>query len=145
MAATSLLARLRADHPAFTFVADAPFFSWVSSSQTIQLGPTQPYYDLLTLHELGHATLGHRDYRQDIELLQLEVAAWQQAERLATAYGVAYDPDLVEQHLDTYRDWIARRSACPTCAQAGYQTPDGIYHCPACLSRWRTKVNRIRL
>jgi hypothetical protein len=140
-----LRARLATDYPEFQFAPGAELFYWSAPEQTIHLGPRQPHYDLLTLHELGHALLGHTDYTQDIQLLGLEVAAWGEAKRLAPLYGITYDPDFAEQHLDTYRDWLAHRSECPRCHLTGYQTPDQIYHCPSCLTRWRTKINRIRL
>jgi lipopolysaccharide biosynthesis regulator YciM len=34
--------------------------------------------------------------------------------------------------LDTYRDWLHRRSACPECGLTRYQTVDGRWHCPGC-------------
>jgi hypothetical protein len=143
MAATSLLTQLRADYPHLTFAPDAELFYWSASDQIIHIGPTSPHPDLLTLHELGHATLGHTDYTLDISLLEMEVAAWSAARTLADHYQIAFDQDFVEQHLDTYRDWIHRRSECPHCHQTGYQTPTSIYHCPSCLTRWRTKINRL--
>jgi hypothetical protein len=142
MAATSLRATLATDFPALGFIDDTLFF-WSSSDHTIHIGPPQPHHNLLILHELGHAVLQHTDYRLDIELLQLEVAAWNRARELAAHYHVPYRQSFIERHLDTYRNWLAHRSTCPHCHQTGYQTVNQIYHCPSCFTRWRTRINRM--
>lgn len=88
--------------------------------------------EICLLHELGHAMLGHRDYRTDPERLKMEVAAWGQAEQLCARYGVEFDRELAEARLDSYRDWLHQKSLCPACGLTRYQTPDGQYHCPGC-------------
>ena len=104
--------------------------------------PANEYSDLLVLHELAHAILGHVDYASDVELISLETAAWTRAKTLATKYRVSWDKNYAEAHLDTYRNWLAARSTCPRCTTTGYQTPDGLYHCSHCLSNWKSLVNR---
>lgn len=89
-------------------------------------------YQLCLLHELGHATLQHREFRTDPERLRMEMEAWRQAERLCGRYGIEFDMEFAEQQLDSYRDWLHRRSLCPRCGLTCYQTPDGRYHCPGC-------------
>lgn len=84
------------------------------------------------LHEVGHALLGHRDYTTDPERLKMERAAWTQAQELCVRYEVEYNEELVEAELDTYRDWLHRRSKCPECGLTRFQTRDGKYHCPQC-------------
>lgn len=84
------------------------------------------------LHEVGHAALGHRDFRTDPERLAMEREAWEQARRLAAIYNIDYDKELAEAELDTYRDWLHQRSRCPECGLTRYQTRDGRYHCPGC-------------
>ncbi len=91
-----------------------------------------PDGEALLLHELGHALLGHRDFKTEPERLKMEVAAWEKARELATEYAVEIDEELVQAELDTYRDWLHVKSRCPNCGLTRYQTPDGKYHCPRC-------------
>jgi len=139
----NLVDQLQTDHPDLEFVQDDIFF--YTPPDTIHFIVDHPDKNLLTLHELGHALLKHVDYNLDIELLQMEVQAWEKARDLSLRYKIKFNPDLLESQLDSYRDWLYARSACPNCAMTGYQTPDRIYHCPTCLARWKAKVNRIRL
>lgn len=87
---------------------------------------------LQLLHEIGHALLGHCDYRTDPERLKMERAAWDKAQELCSIYDIHYDEEFVEAELDTYRDWLYRRSRCPECGATRYQTGDGKYHCLEC-------------
>jgi len=148
MAATSsspknLVDLLRKDHPDLDFISDDIFF--YSPPDTVHFIANHPDKNLLILHELGHALLEHVDYNLDIELLQMEVQAWEKAHELANHYKIKFNSDLLESQLDSYRDWLYTRSACPNCAMTGYQTPDRIYRCPTCLTRWKARINRIRL
>lgn len=89
-------------------------------------------YRLQLLHEVGHALLGHRDFRTDLERLKMECAAWWQAQELCHHYQVVYDEEFAESEIDTYRDWLHRHSICKTCGLTCYQGADGQYHCPLC-------------
>lgn len=94
-------------------------------------------WGLQLLHEVGHALSGHRVFRTDPERIRMEREAWERARELAeryraAGYNVYYDEDFVEAALDTYRDWLHRRSACPECGLTRYQTVDGRWHCPGC-------------
>ncbi len=138
-----LVERLRADYPAFNFIPSrAPH--WNQAEHTIYFNDD----DATTLHELGHALLGHHSYGQDIELVQMERAAWDKALTLAPKYGVQISPDDVETALDSYRDWLYRRGLCPSCGQCGVQSrTDYCYTCPNCHTRWRAssgKSKRLR-
>ena len=93
------------------------------------------YFALLTLHELGHALSGHKDYKTDIERLRIESEAWQRAKHEINDHknwGVKYDEDFVEGELDSYRDWLHKKSLCKKCGLTRFQTADGKYHCPSC-------------
>lgn len=143
---SSLLQRLANDYPQFQFV-QSDRARWNASEQTIYYANDQPQ----TLHELGHALLGHNTYRQDVELIQIERAAWVKAQQLAPRYGLSIDNDTVEEALDSYRDWLHSRSKCPRCRQTGWQdSHDLTYHCPNCQCVWRasdgrqTRMRRIR-
>ena len=143
---SSLLQRLANDYPQFRFV-QSDRARWNASEQTIYYTNDQPQ----TLHELGHALLGHNTYRQDVELIQIERAAWVKAQQLAPQYGLSINDDTVEEALDSYRDWLHNRSKCPQCHQTGWQdSHDLTYHCPNCQCVWRasdgrqTRMRRIR-
>lgn len=128
-----LILSLQKDYPMFRFIPSDKA-RWSPIEQKI-------YYtndSIQTLHELGHAVLGHSEYRQDIELLQIERAAWNKAKELALTYGINIDDDTIERALDTYRDWLHQRSKCPNCGQTGLQNIDTLdYRCPNCQYTWR--------
>jgi hypothetical protein len=56
---------------------------------------------------------------------------------LAPRYRVAYDDNLIEDALDTYREWLHARSLCPTCGLTGLQTKTSTYVCMNCRCSWR--------
>ena len=69
-------------------------------------------------------------------------AAWDKALQLAPEYDVAITDELIEESLDTYRDWLHSRSLCPHCNATGVQTATRHYQCLACHHAWR--VNEAR-
>ena len=94
--------------------------------------PEGPSAELLLLHEVAHAVLGHRDFKMDVERLRMEMEAWEKARELARVYGVEYDEDLAQMELDTYRDWLHQKSRCPECGLTRFQNLSGQYRCPRC-------------
>ncbi|MBR3116153.1 hypothetical protein IKF30_02900 [Candidatus Saccharibacteria bacterium] len=70
----------------------------------------------------------------DVERLKMEVQAWEKAKELALQHGIEVNEELIQQELDTYRDWLHQKSRCPSCGLTRFQTSDGIYHCPRCES-----------
>ena len=95
------------------------------------------------LHETGHALLGHQSYKTDFELLRLEVAAWERARQLAADLGLKIDEDHIQDCLDTYRDWLYKRSICPTCSTKCLQQGDFVhYRCFNCHTTWRVTPSR---
>ena len=62
----------------------------------------------------------------------MESEAWGKARELASEYDIEVNEDLIQDELDTYRDWLHNKSKCKSCGLTRYQTPDGIYHCPRC-------------
>ena len=124
------LKQLALDYPALNFRRGRKFA--FRPPKTIVLGPPEPFYELLTLHEVSHAILKHKGFKMDVERLKMEVAAWEQAKKLAANYGIEVDEDFVQDQLDTYRDWLHQKSRCPACGLTRFQTPDGDYHCPRC-------------
>lgn len=94
------------------------------------------------LHETAHGMLQHASYETDFELLLLETAAWQQAKELALELEMEIDEDHIQDCLDTYRDWLHRRSTCPTCGVVGLQHTRNEYACHNCNSTWRVSNSR---
>lgn len=139
---SSLVHKLKVTHPTIAFV-EADQFSWSPSQQTVFYNHHQPQAAQLLLHELSHALLGHRNYYRDVELVAMESRAWEEARRYAEMYNVRIQSAVIQDHLDTYRDWLHARSLCPACSANGYQIQTSEYECPACFQRWR--VNDARL
>lgn len=138
-----LLTTLQQEYPEVRFVA-ADQFRWSPSEQTVSYDPKKHSSEasLALLHELSHALLGHKDYKTDFELLELEVAAWHHAETLAVTYGVKTDPEHVQDCLDTYRDWLHARSKCPACTEHGLQKNRTTYTCLNCHTKWHVTSER---
>ncbi len=140
-----LLQHIRADYPNLKFIESA-HFSWHAGKKHVSFkaaGKNAQHNMWALLHELGHALLNHAEYQHDIELLQLEVAAWEKARELASYYSLHIDEDYVQDCLDTYRDWLHLRATCPTCYARALQASMSHYKCFNCQTEW--SVTRSRL
>ena len=122
--------QLRSDFPEFKFIKGNKFA--FRPPKTVVLGPPEPFWELLALHEVSHAILKHKTFRMDVERLRMENEAWEKARELALKYGIEISEDSIQDELDTYRDWLHIKSKCKKCGLTCYQTPDGVYHCPRC-------------
>ncbi len=90
------------------------------------------------LHETGHALLKHKTYKSDFELLRLEIEAWEKARYLSSKLKIVIDEEHIQDCLDTYRDWLYKRSICPTCTTKCLQQGDFVhYRCFNCHTKWR--------
>ncbi len=127
---TDLIEKLKVEYPELRFKEGQKFA--FRPPKTIVIGPREEASDLLLLHEVGHAILGHRNFKTDVERLKMEVAAWGKAQELATIYEVKWDEDVAQEELETYRGWLHQKSRCPVCGLTRFETPDGRYHCPRC-------------
>ena len=144
MAFDDLLTSLAADFGHVTACA-GQHFSWSPATQEViyRTGTEAPTDLWSLLHEFGHAALGHKTYHSDFELVRLEVAAWQKAKQLATGYGLTISEEHVQNCLDTYRDWLHRRSLCPTCGCQSLQRDNQpVYECFNCHTTWRVSASR---
>ena len=121
---------LRQDFSEFRFIIGKKFA--FRPPRTIVIGPQEPFWQLLALHEVSHALCKHKAFRMDVERLKMENEAWEQAKELAKRYRVGFDEDVAQRELDTYRDWLHQKSRCPSCGLTRFQTPDSSYHCPRC-------------
>jgi ribosomal protein L37AE/L43A len=137
------ISRLQHDYPSLTFKA-GPQEHWSPKTNSITYNVNQSYKLLCygLLHELSHALLEHANYTSDFELLKLERDAWELAVKLGKKYGVKIDHDHIQNCLDTYRDWLHRRSSCPTCGTHVLQRDSQFYHCFNCQSVWKVSSGR---
>ncbi len=140
----SLLKKLRNDFSEITF-SKSNNFRWSPRQKTIYYPEDMINGDeKILLHELAHALLGHSDYEQDIELLHKEQEAWEYAlQKLSKLYGILISEDDIEDAMDSYRDWLHKRSICPECSMNGLQQPKNTYKCLACGCSWRANDARI--
>lgn len=95
------------------------------------------------LHEVGHARLNHTTFRDDLELLIMEVAAWGEAKKLADKYGVDIKQEHIDGCIDSYRDWLHSRSKCVECATHSLQTDNTTYRCYNCGTKWKVPASRM--
>lgn len=141
--AERFIGRIIKDYPQFKFRAGAQEH-WSPKSRTITYeaanSPDGLKYGLL--HELAHALLGHNSYKSDFELLKLESQAWQLAAKIGRKYGVKIDDDHIQNCLDTYRDWLHRRSKCPVCGTHVLQQDSTTYKCFNCDAGWQVSAGR---
>lgn len=142
LSTTSLANNLQPDFSAFIFKASDEF-RWAPQENTIFYDQTSDDYASL-LHELAHAVLQHENYTKDITLIEMERDAWQYAvTTLAPKYKTTINDNIVQDSLDTYRDWLHARSTCPNCKATGVQTKKSQYKCVLCATQWRVNDARI--
>lgn len=120
-------------------------FCWSPSERKIIYDPTKTNNEgnWALLHETGHALLGHLSYKSDYELLKMEISAWEKAKDLAAKLGLSIDEEHIQQCLDSYRDWLNRRSTCPTCGTKALQKDiANDYSCFNCHTCWQVSPSR---
>lgn len=140
-----ILSKIKQDFPEIHFVS-GDVFAWSPESMTITYIPGSSTDGTAhLLHELAHALLKHSDYQRDINLIDMERSAWEYAvQKLAPRYNVdiAMTDDIVQNSLDSYREWLHARSSCPNCQAVGIENHKHQYRCLQCQSSWR--VNEAR-
>ncbi len=137
-----VLDKLGSDFPELIF-SPAKEFYWSPQDKTVYYAVSTQLSDSWTLlHEASHGLLNHQTYTSDFELLRLEIAAWEKAKQLAKKYRIAIDTDHIEDCLDTYRDWLHKRSLCPTCGVKSLQKDERTYGCLNCDTIWHVSNNR---
>jgi len=139
-----MLAQLQARFPGLSYVAGASF-CWSPKTRQIAYAP-EANSETATwslLHETSHALLEHTSYKSDVELLRLEVAAWEHAKELAGEFGISIDENHIQDCLDSYRDWIYARSICPRCGNKSLQQDELThYRCFNCHNVWHVTPSR---
>lgn len=147
MAASSSLNNWHSITAAFPDIgfAQSDSFFWSPRTQTVHYNPIVEDSDRgawMLIHEISHAKLAHTTYRDDFELLQLEVAAWDEARRISKELNIVIDEDHIQDCIDTYRDWLHKRSTCPTCRTVSLQQSDLTYQCHNCHNSWTVSNSR---
>ena len=138
-----LIKSLSADFPQLAF-HETDHFSWAPSTKTVSFCLSEPHGAERLLHEVAHAQLSHKGYERDIDLIGMERDAWQQARtQLSETYHIPIATDIVESHMDSYRDWLHARSTCPHCSATGIQVGKKSYKCLACLKAWDVNEARV--
>ena len=137
-----LIHKLKSEYSQFVF-EKSNTFSWSHKNQTIYYDNNSNNFELFILHELSHALLNHNIYIYDIELISMEQKAWNKVSDIAQKFNIKIDDNIVQDTLDTYRDWLHSRSTCTECQATGIQTNYQQYKCPVCKNEW--KVNEARL
>jgi hypothetical protein len=134
--------KLQKDHPGISFI-ETGIASWSPRKRQVSYSGTDDEINIwATLHELGHAVLDHQSYENDVSLLQKEAEAWNRALLLANKYGITIPDTHIQDCLDTYRDWVHKRSICPTCGNHGLQQSQSLYCCLNCQGTWKVTSAR---
>lgn len=140
----ALISKLQTEYRSLKFVSGKQF-CWSPETGEIfyKQGAHSRQATWSLLHETGHALLGHTSYKADFELLKLEVSAWERARELASSLDITIDENHIEDCLDTYRDWLYKRSICPKCTTKCLQQDDyKHYSCFNCHTIWRVSASR---
>lgn len=134
------------DFPQFTFVAGKGFM-WSPHTKSIIYDARRKDFNngkIALLHEIGHALLGHRLYKYDMELMRMEMDAWDMARTLAQRYGVPIDEEHIAHTIATYDAWLTKRATCPDCQNFSLQKGRDEYGCFACGSVWQVNWRKDR-
>src|SRR5579872_4905962 len=140
---SEIVTKLQAKYPKISFTPSDNFFWSPETNEVFYKDDASGKVSRWSLlHEVGHAPAGHRSYDSDFMLLRLELEAWQQAKTIGSAFGIAIDDEHIQNCLDTYRDWLHKRSVCPRCSTKSLQTDPTHYTCHNCHMRWRVTASR---
>jgi hypothetical protein len=115
------------------------YFMWSPAARTITFDSRRINTNngrLALLHELGHARLGHRIYKYDMELLRMEMEAWEVARELAPKFGVKINEAHIASTIASYDDWLTKRATCPDCNNFSLQRGRDSYGCFVCGAKW---------
>jgi predicted Zn-ribbon and HTH transcriptional regulator len=142
MTKAELIAKLQSKYPRI-LIETGEKTAWSPKNKCIVIDNIEHKDSLSSvLHEYGHALLKHKDYNSDMQLLKMELEAWEKAKKISPGLGIVLDQDYIENCLDTYRDWVHRRSKCPTCHSHGIQKKNE-YQCFNCKKTWVVTNSRL--
>ena len=141
----TLITKLQAEFPTLLYKSSDQFY-WSPETKEIFYNESSKGKEAKwsILHETGHALLNHDSYKADFELLRLEIAAWDKAQIIAKKYKIKIDENHIQDCLDTYRDWLYKRSICPNCTTKSLLQGDYVhYRCFNCHATWRVTASRL--
>lgn len=138
----ALVKALDQRYPDITFIAGEVAHWSPTNGQVVYVDEADETEMWALFHELSHALLQHTSYQNDVDLLQKEVAAWEQALVIALEYGIAISDEHIQRCLDSYRDWLHKRSTCPVCSRHGIQGSPSTYNCLNCKAAWKVGTDR---
>ena len=133
------------DYSGLTF-SEGDAFHWSPETQVISVEKDK--FDQNSgiwslLHEIGHSLLKHRIYRDDLELMMMEVEAWMKAREIAKKYNIDIDEKHIEACLEGYRQWLHERSRCIECQSHCFQLNRTTYKCHNCQIKWKVPTSVI--
>lgn len=139
-----LITKITRDFPSLRLRPGSTFY-WAPDDQAIFFDSTATGQTARwsLLHEVGHALLEHKNYTSDMDLLALELTAWEKAQSVGNIYNISIKDEHIQQCLDSYRDWIYKRSTCPICSTTSAQQDNTTtYHCYNCHHAWQVSNGR---
>jgi hypothetical protein len=141
----SLIERLKKEFPKINFRESNNFY-WSPLDRIVYFQADKmdtPEASYALMHEIGHSILKHREYESDYGLLKMEIEAWEKAKQIAHKLKLELSIEHIENCLDTYRDWLNKRSICPTCSVQSFQTINPSYYsCFNCHTKWKVSSSR---
>lgn len=138
-----VIKKLTSSYPNISLKAGDTYY-WSPGDQTVYYRQDNTAIEGVwaLLHETGHAILGHEQYFTDVELVTMEMQAWEEAKDIAHQLKIEIDEDHVQDCLDSYRDWLHKRSLCPDCSLSGIQIETKTYTCIFCHRKWQVSEDR---
>ena len=144
MAEPNIVSKLIKDFPSIGFEAGNSYH-WSPKNSIVyyRADHSEDVQAWAILHEVGHALLGHKSFGSDFDLVKMEVLAWEKAKSLASKYSINIEENHIQDCLDTYRDWLDKRSLCPVCNTKSFQTAKSPnYRCFNCHAVWKVTPSR---
>jgi hypothetical protein len=134
--------KIIASFPQLSFV-DSSYFAYDASEDRIYYDEKRlgtPIGQLSLLHEISHCLLGHFHYNSDLELLMMELAAWEKTRELAAKHNIATNENYISDCITTYDNWLTKRATCPNCQNFCLQNSETDFRCFACSTKWRVST-----
>lgn len=123
------------------------YFMWSPNNQAIVYDTKRLKTNsgrLALLHEIGHACHNHRIYKYDMELIRIEMEAWDFVREHAHRYGIKVDEDHIARCIESYDYWLTKRATCPDCRNFCLQKGRDEYGCFACGAVWQVNWRKDR-
>lgn len=134
------------DFPNIRFIPGR-FFMWAPHNRSItydQRRVKTANGRAALLHEIGHAVLDHKIYKFDMELIKIEMDAWDFVRQNADRYALTIDEDYIAECMESYDQWLSKRATCPDCNNFCLQKDRNQYSCFACGSKWTVNWRKDR-